>query len=117
MHDYVLITLPQSVRYSDGISGEIRIDVYGNVLEWDGAKDSATFRSKVEKLRQQLDSSRKAARFGRDRNELAGACCCSRLLRMVVVEVVVELWWWWCDDNVHDDHNNSIVANDNNNYH
>lgn len=46
-HEYVLITLPQSVRYGEGVSGEIRIDVHGNPIEWQKARDNADFRSKV----------------------------------------------------------------------
>ena len=53
-HDYVLITLPQSIRYSHGISGDVRIDVLGNIVEWEGAKDSAAFRAKAETLRHEL---------------------------------------------------------------
>jgi hypothetical protein len=47
VHDYVLITLPQAVRYGEGVSGEIRIDVHGNPVEWERSRDSAAFRAKV----------------------------------------------------------------------
>ena len=73
-YDYVLITLPESVRYSEGVSGEIRIDVHGNILEWAGARDSEGFRAKVERLRQQIDHANKPATFtgrNRDRDEFS----------------------------------------------
>jgi len=66
---YVLITLPQSVHYSQGVSGQIAIDVHGNIVPWAGTKDTAGFREKVDKLRRGLDRSRRP-RFGRDRDEL-----------------------------------------------
>ena len=47
VNDYVLITLPQAVRYGEGVSGEIRIDVHGNPVEWERSRDSAAFRAKV----------------------------------------------------------------------
>eukprot|EP00802_Teleaulax_amphioxeia_P006958 Tamp_06964.p1 GENE.Tamp_06964~~Tamp_06964.p1 ORF type:complete len:845 (-),score=150.88 Tamp_06964:64-2436(-) len=59
VYDYVLITLPESVRYSEGVTGEIAIDIYGNIVEWAGARDSEGFRAKVEILRQQIDRARK----------------------------------------------------------
>jgi hypothetical protein len=73
VYDYVLITLPESVRYSEGVSGEIRIDVHGNILEWSGARDSEGFRAKVERLRQQIDRAHKPATFTqrRDRDEFS----------------------------------------------
>ena len=61
LFDYVLITLPESVRYSKGVSGEIRIDVYGNIVEWAGARDSEGFQAKVERLREQIASAHKSA--------------------------------------------------------
>ena len=47
MHDYLLITLPQSVRYAEGLSGEIKIDVHGKPVEWEGGKETAPLREKV----------------------------------------------------------------------
>jgi len=67
--DYILVTIPQSVQYGQGVSGQIAVDVHGNVLPWQGSKESAEFRKKVDKLRRTIDRSRRP-RFGRDRDEL-----------------------------------------------
>jgi len=57
------------VHYAQGVSGQIAIDVHGNVIPWEKSKDTAGFRDKVDKLRRALDRSRRP-RFGRDRDEL-----------------------------------------------
>jgi len=67
--DWVLITLPQSVRYASGVSGEIHIDIFGNVIPWEGTRETGEFRKKVDRLRRALDRSRRP-RFGRDRDEV-----------------------------------------------
>ena len=67
--EWVLATLPQSVRYSSGVSGEIHIDIFGNVVPWEGTRETGEFRKKVDRLRRLLDRSRRP-RFGRDRDEV-----------------------------------------------
>jgi len=47
VHDYLLITLPQSVRYAEGMSGEIKIDVHGMPVQWVGDRDRPALRGKL----------------------------------------------------------------------
>eukprot|EP00960_Hanusia_phi_P040129 754266-Hanusia_phi.AAC.2 len=80
---YVLITLPQSVRYGQGVSGEIQVDIFGNIVPWNHCKESEDLRrlaEEVEELaalnltamcsfRGVLDNFR-FSHFGNDRKEL-----------------------------------------------
>uniref|UniRef100_A0A7S0F765 HECT-type E3 ubiquitin transferase n=1 Tax=Hanusia phi TaxID=3032 RepID=A0A7S0F765_9CRYP len=66
---YVLITLPQSVRYGQGVSGEIQVDIFGNIVPWNHCKESEDLRVKIDNFRGVLDNFR-FSHFGNDRKEL-----------------------------------------------
>jgi len=57
----ILITLPEEIKYSDGVTGEIAVDDEGRVKRWKGSRESHQFKRKVEKLLEELEKLRSSS--------------------------------------------------------